>query len=129
MTAHEGRLDRKLRELNGERYAAEYVEKDRKPATKTQFDRYLASVPYLLTRKYNRGGILGVVEHGTNPGVFACMLPCNLSKHLHFRNPVQAACFYNMVVKDKFGEHAIPCDVDAVVRKYLWQVEKLRVTA
>ena len=121
MTRLDRRLDRKSNELSGEKFAREYVEQDhRDPANEHDLKRYLASRPLLITRKQNQGGVIGVTAYSGAGTIYGVNLPGKRDvSQIRFRNAVQAAIFYNLWVKDKFGEHAILCDVRAVVRKFL----------
>lgn len=125
MTKLDRRLDREPTELFGEKFAREYVEReDPQTATEQEKIRYLASRKLLITRKRNQGGVIGVAVASSIKTTYCVTLPCYDGKQLTFRNPVQAAMFYNQYVSDKFGEHAVLCDVRAVVRRYL--VDEIR---
>ena len=120
MTRLDRRLDRKANELSGEKFAREYVEREhREPANEHDLKRYLKSRNMLITRKKNQNGIIGVSYKSVDRTMYGVTLPGNDIKLLNFRNPIQAAIFYNLWVKERFGEHAILCDVRAVLRKHL----------
>ena len=120
MTRLYRRLDRKANELSGEKFAREYVEQEhREPANEHDLKRYLKSRNMLITRKKTQNGIIGVSYKSVDRTMYGVTLPGNDIKLLNFRNPIQAAIFYNLWVKERFGEHAILCDVRAVLRKHL----------
>ena len=69
-----------------------------------------------LSRKVTRSGLIGISVFRSRYGtVFFVAVPpsCQEVRRKNFRTALEAAQFYNQVVKQAFGKYAVTCDLFA----------------